>query len=342
MNSKEDLCTLEQIPANRKLVDDLYAHGKITLEAKECALNFLYPHNQWGSWISRLLLIVGCVLVLSGVIHFFAFNWAKIPPGLKLFLIEFLIVGSLMGACFYSLEKIEGKAFLLSASVLVGVFMAVFGQIYQTGANAYELFMMWSLLTLGWTLLSSFVAQWIFWLVVTNVFLVLWWQQSAFPVKEMKFMVFTYMAALNGIALALGEYLALRKAYDWLNVRWARMFLSVITLLIMLIPIVAWVLHPRKTTTSIMFSATIGLMGHGFFYYVYRYRLRDVWILIASLFSSYIILGAIGFKILSEIFSTTSEIFFLLSGLMTLGILTHALMFLKKTVKEMEINHASV
>jgi uncharacterized membrane protein len=174
MDTEKHSYTLEQIPANRQLVEELYSHGKITGEAREYALNLLYPHNQWGLWVSRLLLTLGAALVLSGIIYFFAFNWAKITPTMKLSSIEIGIFSCLIGAYFYSLQRMSGQVLLFSASVLVGVFMAVFGQIYQTGADAYQLFMMWSLLTLGWTLISNFAAQWIFWLVITNIFLVLW------------------------------------------------------------------------------------------------------------------------------------------------------------------------
>lgn len=75
---------LEHIPADRRLVEELYVHGKITHEAKEHALEFLYPSDKWGLWISRLLLAIGTALVLSGVVYFFVFNWAKITPLLKL------------------------------------------------------------------------------------------------------------------------------------------------------------------------------------------------------------------------------------------------------------------
>lgn len=194
MDTEKCHYTLEQIPANRRLVEDLYSHGKITREAREYALTLLYPHNQWGLWISRLLLTVSVVLILCGIVCFFAFNWTKITSAMKLFSIQFFIISCLIGVYFHSLQHANGQVLLLSASVLVGVFMAVFGQIYQTGADSYQLFMMWSLLTIGWTLISNFAAQWILWLVITNIFLVLWWEQVALPNTEMGFMIFSYLA----------------------------------------------------------------------------------------------------------------------------------------------------
>ena len=339
MDTEKNKLTLEQIPANRRLVEELYSHGKISREAREYALNLLYPHNQWGVWISRLLLTIGVALVLSGIVYFFAFNWTKITPAVKLFSLQFSIAGCLIGAYFYSLQRVSGQALLFSASVLVGVFMAVFGQIYQTGADAYQLFMMWSLLTFGWTLISNFATQWIFWLVITNIFLALWWGQVVLPTKEMEFMIFTYMAILNGVALALREYFAIEKAYAWLESRWTRVVLTIATLLIMLRPIFAWIAEPSSATQSIMISGVVGLVGHGAVYYLYRYKFPDMWSLTATILSACIIVERAGFKIIHEVSGTYEPAMFLLMGLITLGIFTCAIVYLRKIAKEMEINH---
>ena len=56
---------LKQIPADRKLINDLYANKQITLEARNCALNFVYPTKQWKLWISRFLLTVGVIPKLT-------------------------------------------------------------------------------------------------------------------------------------------------------------------------------------------------------------------------------------------------------------------------------------
>ncbi|MBC8290414.1 MAG: DUF2157 domain-containing protein, partial [Planctomycetes bacterium] len=45
-----------------------------------------------------------------------------------------------------------------------GVFLAVFGQVYQTGADEWLLFAGWAGLILPWTALSRFEALWILWL----------------------------------------------------------------------------------------------------------------------------------------------------------------------------------
>ena len=337
MDTEKHSYTLEQIPADRRLVEELYSHRKITSEAREYALNILYPLNHLGLWVSRMLLTIGVALVLSGVIYFFAFNWSKIHPAIKLLSLEVGIIGCVIGACFYCLQRISGQVFLLCASVLVGVFLAVFGQIYQTGADSYQLFMMWSLLTLGWMLISNFAVQWIFWLVITNIFLVLWWQQAALPTQEMASMIFTYMALFNGAVLLLREYFAVAKAYEWLAARWTRVVLTVATLLIMLSPIYLWLIDANPATKSTQLSAVIGLVGHGAIYYFYRYKLPDIWSLAATVLSGCIVIEAAGYELLRELhhFHLGTPIYSLLLGFLTLGVFTCAIIFLRRIAKEM-------
>ncbi len=329
--------TLEEIPANRKLVEELYLHGKITRETRKYALNILYPHNTWGFWTSRLLLIIGATLILAGVIYFFAFNWRKIPPLLKLSAIQIGILGSILGARFYSLRRMSGQVLLLCASVLIGVFMAVFGQIYQTGADAYQLFMMWSLLTLGWTLISTCAAQWLFWLIITNAFLILWWKQAALPTEEMELMIFTYMSLFNGGVLVLREYFAEWKACEWLKAGWARFILTLACVSIMVIPIIICIYDIERLTISMGLSGAIGIIGHGALYFCYRYILPDMRSLAITILSVCIIAETVFIKLLLENSSSAGSFLFL--GLITLGIFMYGIIYLQKMEKIMEAKH---
>lgn len=330
---------LERVSVDSSLVEALYSQGKITREARDFTLDFLYPHHQWGLWVSRLLLSIGTVLFLSGILYFFAFNWAKITPAAKLSSIEIGLVACLIGSCCYSLQRINGQVLLLAASVLVGIFMAVFGQIYQTGANSSQLFMMWSLLTIGWTLISNFSAQWIFWLIITNIFMVLWWQQNVLPLREMEFMIWSYMAILNGLALALREYLVTKKAWHWLAAQWVRVILVIAVIAILLFPIVNWIMTGLNSTKSIVFSGLVGLIGHGIAYYFYRYRLKDMWSLTTIVLSVCIMVEVAGFKLFFHFFSLLSSIPLLFMAFVTLGTFACAILYLRKVAISLENKH---
>ncbi len=332
--------TLAQIPANRRLVDELYAHGKISHEARAYALDFLYPPDKWGVWISRLLLAVGTALVLSGIVYFFAFNWAKITPLVKLSSIQGALFCCLLGAYYYKLDRVSGQILLLSASVLTGVFMAVFGQIYQTGADAYQLFMMWSVFILGWTVISNFAPQWILWLAVTNIFLGLWWDQAALPDRDREELIFVIFAVFNGSMLALREVFIARIGAAWLDHRWVRILLTIILLLPLNAPLLVWVLQSGGVNNALKLSAAVGVIGHGLLYAFYRFKVRDMWSLAAIALSVCVILEAAVLELLSDAFEDVEILMFLLMGLATLGIFSLAVLYLRRIISVMEADHA--
>ncbi|WP_282609095.1 DUF2157 domain-containing protein [Pelagibius sp. Alg239-R121] len=330
---------LAQIPANRRLVDELHAHGKISPEAKVYALDFLYPADQWGLWISRLFLAVGTALVLSGVVYFFAFNWAKIEPIIKLASLQLAMLLCLGGAYYYKLERISGQILLLSASVLTGVFMAVFGQIYQTGADAYQLFMMWSVLTFGWTVISNFAAQWVFWLAITNIFLVLWWDQAALPEPDMAGMIFFFVMLLNTVALVLREvYLNWKKA-EWLDRRWVRLLIVLAVLVPATWPVVMLIFETVSDSFSMKLSAATGLVGLGGLYALYRFKVRDMWSLAAIALFLCIVLEAAAVRLLGEALQGAEIAMFLLMGLATIGIFSAAVIYLRRVIAIIEADH---
>lgn len=329
---------LARIPANRRLVDALYAHKKIDRAARDDALAFLYPAEQWGLWISRLFLSVGVALVLSGVAYFFAFNWAKITPLMKFSVLQLAMAGCLLGAYYYRLERISGQVLLLSASVLVGVFLAVFGQIYQTGADAFQLFMMWSLLIFGWTVISNFAAQWVLWLAVTNVFVVLWWEQAFLPDHEQQALIFALIAVLNLSALLLREAYVAWKSAPWLAQRWVRALLVVAVLLPASIPVVELIFAGQAGSASAQTSAILGSVILAGVYFLYRFKLRDMWALAAVALSVCVILEALVLDFLAE--TLKDEIaMFLLMGLASIAVFSLAVLYLRKVILVLEADH---
>ena len=293
MKSSDFEQSLKQIPANRKLIEDLYAHGKISSEAKRSALGFLYP-RQWGLRISQILISIGATLLIFGIanflFHFIALS--KISPVMKLYFIQFGITGCLFGAYFYSLKHRAGQALLLTGSLLVGLFLGAYNDIYQTGYRAYQIYMMWSLLTLGWTVVSNFAQQWIFWLLITDIFLAEYKLPLGEHFFEKQAVSNTIIVILNGAALALREYLVVAKAQKWLEASWIRSVIILPTLfVIMLLPILEWQLEQLEDHQSILIklSIIVSLMGYGVAYYVYRYRLPDMIVLTATVLCACII-----------------------------------------------------
>lgn len=335
---KSNNISLDLILANRRDIEELSSHHLISTTARDYGFQLLYPPHNWGVWASRMLLVLGVSLILSGITYFFAFNWAKITSEIKFGSIQIAILACLGTSYFYGLQRLSGKILLLSASVLVGVFLAVFGQIYQTGADSYNLFMMLSLLTLPWVVISEFAVLWFVWLVSSNTFLGLYWNQFVLPEPEAGMMIFCYMALFNGLFLGLREYCRI-KGVNWLQDQWTRVVLVIPILVYIFIPTIILIIDPKEATYSIILGTLLSVIIHTTFYIVYRFKLLDMWGLVTTIFSCCIILESAIFKILKELFPDSSAIMFLLMGSITLGVFSFAIIKLRIIAKEMEKKH---
>jgi uncharacterized membrane protein len=335
---KNNNMSLRIIPANRRMIDEMSSHGLITADAHDYAMSLLYPAHNWGLWVARLLLVLGVSLILSGIVYFFAFNWTKITPEMKLGSIQMGILGCLGASYFYGLARLSGKIMLLSACVLVGVFLSVFGQIYQTGADAYNLFMMWALFILPWVILSEFAALWFVWLVITNVFMLLYWDQAALPKRESEMMIVSYLAIFNLLFLGLREFFANQNT-KWLQDQWTRVVLVVSILVYVLIPTIILIVELSRATHAIILGAGLSAIIHVGFYIVYRYKTPDMWGLAATILSGCIILESAIFKALTEVFRHSDAIMYLLMGGITLCVFTLAIIKLRNIAKEMEAHN---
>lgn len=58
---------------------------------------------------------------------------------------------------------------ITAAAFMVGGLFAVFGQIYQTGADNYEYFLAWTIFITLWALVVDYSALWLIWVVVLNL-----------------------------------------------------------------------------------------------------------------------------------------------------------------------------
>ncbi|MFM9963092.1 MAG: DUF4401 domain-containing protein [Planctomycetaceae bacterium] len=235
--------------ATARSVRLLFANGLIDDLGRRDALRMLHGPLDWWRWIDRALVFLGLVLVLAGVICFFAWNWAALHPFVKLGLVEGAILVSCGVAWWRGLDSPIGQAAQLAGAVFVGVFLAVYGQIYQTGADAYELFVGWALLILPWVALARFAGLWMFWIALVNLALVLAWEQVLNARGLTGAMLYVAMALLNGGFAALREF-GWRRGWPWLQQHWVRWLLvpaMLVPLMISAIELIVGVFGPNQT-----------------------------------------------------------------------------------------------
>lgn len=137
--------------------------------------------DDWLRYLNRFLTAVGASLIVAGITAFFAWNWADLHHMAKFALIEFGLVGAVLLVWRLKMDTVGGRAAFLAAAFLVGVLLAVFGQVYQTGADPYGLFLFWGILVLPWVLVGRQAGLWLLLLVLLDLTLVLYWTQVLHP-----------------------------------------------------------------------------------------------------------------------------------------------------------------
>ena len=127
----------------------LASQGAISADALEAALSYLGIRpglREWTVFWKHTLTLCGALLLASGIIFFFAWNWADMHHYTKFALIQGLVIACGLLALWRGLDTLPGRLCLLVAGIALGPLLAVFGQTYQTGADLWELFRVWTLL----------------------------------------------------------------------------------------------------------------------------------------------------------------------------------------------------
>ena len=321
-------------PADRAAIESLYAAGHLGAAARRAAIGWLRPPLAWWRWASRMLLFLGAALVLSGIVFFFAYNWARMGAFVKFGLIEGALVASLVAAWVVGIDRIAGKVLLLGAAVLVGVLLAVYGQVYQTGADAYELFVGWALLIVGWVAISRFGGLWLMWLVILNTAVILYWGQVAEPNDAMSVdAMFVLLAVINGLAL-MGREWGVRLGRTWLAGRWLRWVLLASALAYLTIPVLNLIVEPDEMGAMTCVAALLWMGAMAAAYGFYRLRAPDLFALTLALLSGcVVVLTGIG-KVLFELWDEAPM--YLFFGLVILAVMTAAALWLHRVGKALD------
>lgn len=161
--------------------------------------------TAWIAFIRIFLLSMGIGFTVAGIIFFFAYNWADLHKFIKFGLVIGLLTITTLISLRSRFNETARNSILTGSSVLVGVLFAVYGQVYQTGANAYDFFLAWTLFSTIWVLISSFPPLWILYLTLINTTIFLYAEQVANHWSTL--FLFTMLFIFNAIALLLTKLL---------------------------------------------------------------------------------------------------------------------------------------
>lgn len=306
------------------------------LERALVLAGYIPTAGQWRRFLDYSLLALGLVFTLSGIIFFFAFNWAGMHRFLKFGLIEAGIVACLIFAAFRGLNTLTGKAGLIGAAVLVGALLAVQGQVYQTGANTYWLFLYWAVFITGWVIIGLSGPLWFLWLVLLNLTLWFYGAQAAFDQDATPF---NLSLVLNGLGLLLWEVGQIW-GYRWLRGRWEPRLIGLAAFIFALIPTEMFI-WSWGSFDSIDFSMILGtflyLVLTAVVVFVYTHYIHDLFMLTMAAFSLVVaITSAVGYFV--------SEADFDALGLLLIGVViiiqaAVAVNWLQRVARSWEVAH---
>ena len=94
--------------------------------------------------IKKFFLLFSVVFLIAGVTSFTAYNWATMSNVEKLAVPSVLIIAGFVAYLFLEKEIYKNLAIFFS-SFMIGTLFAVYGQVYQTGADVWILFRNWAI-----------------------------------------------------------------------------------------------------------------------------------------------------------------------------------------------------
>ncbi|MFT4301840.1 MAG: DUF4401 domain-containing protein [Desulfovibrio sp.] len=332
----EHASTVEEFlpPLTRGSLSSLCDSGGISSSAWSKALDFCGFRPDGSAWLAywrQVSLLGGVLFFLAGLICFIAWNWGDMRPFERMALVGLVVAGGGIGAVVRGLDTRLGQALLLTCGVAMGPMLAVFGQTYQTGAELWELFKVWTILLVLLAIAGKQAGLWFASWLSGNVFVALWLGRSLSSPYDAfsQFFVLPEWLFVIACAVALWEWAA-RKAGQkesraWLRSRWLPrlLFFDLIArttfyLIIVIFDayyvadgLVLWLPH--------QFVALFAVSIAGLSWWWYRKKEPDLFMLASLLGAGTVILIAVLAK--SELFFDAGVVTaFLLWGLLIAGI----------------------
>ncbi|MBO6185032.1 MAG: DUF2157 domain-containing protein [Chryseobacterium sp.] len=176
-------------------------HSNMTeLEVERLLKENVYNNKEmWQKFLRLFFITLGVGFATAGIIFFFAYNWADLHKFAKIGMTEAFVIATTLIALLPKINQNTRNIILTGSAILVGALFAVFGQIYQTGANAYDFFLAWTLFIALWVIVSNFAPLWLLFIVLINTTFILYTQQIAKDWDEL--LIVTIIFCINVIIL---------------------------------------------------------------------------------------------------------------------------------------------
>ncbi|WP_312325690.1 DUF2157 domain-containing protein [Acinetobacter sp.] len=220
--------------------------------------------------VLRYLKILGLALITVSLLYLMAANWWMLPDPVQLAIPMLILLCSATASIYFDQQEWVRQSLDTVFGLMLGLSLAMIGQIYQTGADSYLLFLLWSALLLPW-LYRSNIGIFVMLCVVSQLTLYLYFKQSF------------WMGRAEGLyLLGLNLLTALSFAYAMRYYALLR-FLFIAFVIVISISSMMQFIHHSKL---IYLASSVVLPTGAAFYFYRKHQALEVILLIAGLAAS--------------------------------------------------------
>ena len=228
----EDPVTINELPADRALIEAFFSRGVIDRQMRRDLFGLLYPRKSTEKVVLRSLLGLATAFFLFGFSAILAANWNELGVMLRLGLPQLIFSASLAGAIYRGLDKFSGKLLASVAAFSIGGALIVLSQEFQLNADAPWLFGRWLLLTMPIVLCARFLPLWIAWICLLNIYTILFIGEHFSGDELFVFDAIAWSTILISTGFVALQQLLLKRNpdspdWDWLRPGWPRLLLLI-------------------------------------------------------------------------------------------------------------------
>ena len=162
--------TLQHLIKNNRISQDNIERS-VELAEMTC------QRDNFFIFLRLVLLWIGALSLIIALMMFMALNWDELGKFTKFLMVELSML--LAVVIYYFSDKYQQlqKILLMVASISLGIFLALIGQTYQTGADPWQLFAFWALLMTPWAMIAKSSSLWVLWIILINLASILYYQK---------------------------------------------------------------------------------------------------------------------------------------------------------------------
>ncbi len=286
----EQQLTIDEIPADRGLIDALLDKGVIDKTVHRRTFRLLYPRRDTEPLVLKSILSIAAIFLLFGFSMMVAANWSSLGLIIRLGVPQLLLIACLAGALWKGLDQQSGKLFASAIVAAVGASLIILSQEFQQNADAPWLFGRWLLFAFPIVVVARYLPLWVGWVILLNTYLFSVLESAD---GEFRYLIDSclghepvYFLILPAVTLlVIREYLLHRgkdsKSGDWLRPNWPILLLLIWSFSLILSHLAFFYGQLIDSRSASIYSlylildVVLLLTAHWY----YRYRSFNMWLL---------------------------------------------------------------